>query len=273
MNKKTALIYATCQGRMIYDVLYQSDEFREQYNIVDVIHNYDLIKPGRSFLTWSSHLNDLKNADLFIYQPLGLQYGPNATDVILKYLKPSAHTCSIPYVLNRSFWPLVSSLTVDVSDDFEQINSNVIKNKIAIYELLFQGFTKNEIIDQYLNNKINFYYQDRFDADILQLQRKELDTTITVSQYILNNYKKYKLFDSSSHPTYKIIADMANQILKSIGLKEVDYNEEKCTYRPTLYMPMDATAIDFFNMNIEPNSDSQEFYVNLISQVIDKYQE
>jgi hypothetical protein len=275
MTTKIALIYATCQGSMLHNALQGSKEFTSEYTVVDAIHNYELIRNGRSFLTYSNCLENLKNADLFIYQPLGLEYGPNATDVILKHAKPSAKLITVPYVLNRSFWPVVPSASVDTSDDFEQLNFDVLKNKIAIYRLLHQGHTRQQIVDQYLQNQIDFEYDRRFSEDIARLEKKELTTTVKVSEFIKQNYQQYKLFDSPSHPAFITITHMANQILQSLNFEPMPLsltaNPDRC-YAPT-HLPVEHSAILNFKMNFDADSNGTDFYLNIINKLIDKYHE
>jgi hypothetical protein len=268
-QKKIALIYATCQGRMIYDVLMQSTQFTNEYQIVDVVQNYDLIRANRSFLTWSDHLANLKKADLFIHQPLGDEYGGNSTKSIQPFLKSSAKSITIPYILVKSFWPILVTTTIDSSDNFNQPLRSIVGNQKPITDLIDRGLTKNQIIQQYLNNQIDFLYKQRFDADIKYLKLKELITDIKVVDYIADNFTKTNLFDSTNHPTTDLVFHMGNQILSMLGFPAEQINNNNDYYRPSAKVPIDSTATKYFNLTFGQSNDI--FYIDAISDIFDKY--
>jgi hypothetical protein len=102
-----------------------------------------------------------------------------------------------------------------------------------ILNLKKQGFSLEKILDKYDKNEIDFNYQERFKKTINILKEKEKDTDVKVSQFIIDNYKKYKLFNYHNlidleitycnHPSNILITYYVNQILSLIGGKKYFY--------------------------------------------------
>lgn len=265
---KNVVIYATCQGRMLCDVFNASSQFSSQYRIIDQVQNYELIRTGRSFLTYLNHLENLKQADVFIYQPIADIYGDNATDVLKSYLKPDAVAISIPYVYNSSFWPIVPTSNIDVSDDWMVPMMSVIKNAEVIREL-YKTLSLDEILREFSQGNIDFQYIKRFNNDITILQEKENVTDVKAAQFILDNYKRMILFNGPSHPTYDVICHMGNQILRILGIDDVVEYVDQPWYYPSLEpLPFTKCAKQAFGFEFE--SQSEEFYFPLIRKMLSR---
>lgn len=272
MSRKTVLIYATCQGVMIRDCLLQSPEFHDRYVIIDQIHNYDLIRNRRSFLTYGGHLENLKVADLFIYQPLRDEFGDNATARLMGYCKPGAGTISIPYVWNSSFWPLIKSTPADISDRaLARPYRETFANSAVLKKLLNQGMTMADILAAYDAGKIDFDYTARFARNMRILSFKERHTDVKVVEYIMQNYKRLKLFSEPSHPSYHIMLHMANQILVALGLPPVQFdggNTERFYLSELGSRPYDASAKQALGFKFDADADAHSYYRKLIEEYL-----
>jgi len=269
---KTALIYATCQGRMIYDVLYASRQFSEQYIIVDHIHNYELIRTQRSFLTYSDYFVKLKNADLFIYQPLAETYGENATDTLKTHMKPGSQAISIPYLWNFSFWPMVVTSAPNISDNFRLVDTELIKNSSIIKKLLVDGWTESDILSAYDHGQIDFNYAERFRRNQNILRIKERGTDVKAVDFIEQNYKTKKLFNDVSHPSYELILHMGNQILNKLGFDPVETLDMDRCYMPTMRTPYDHSGKNAFNFEFPIDDNASEYFHNVIKKVVSQNQ-
>jgi hypothetical protein len=262
---KKVLIYATCQGVMLYGALGQSEQFLESYSLDSNIHNYELIRTDRKFLEYNNQAQELKEADLFIYQPLDDSYGHNATNHLLSYLKPDAIAISIPYVVNLSLWPLIIGGAADIGDDFHLAHLPTIKNHEVIDALVDQGLSVDDILDLYDRDQIDYKYQARHKATMQILKDKESITDITVSDFIEKNIEKIKLFNYPSHPTYPVIFHMANQILQRLGLDPIKCPKDTSDFwMPVNYLPYADTAQQVFKFKFDTDAESKQYYRNII---------
>jgi hypothetical protein len=266
--KKQVLIYATCQGTMLHSFLNSCEQFRQQFDIVDSIHNYELIRTNRNFLEQNNQSELIKSVDVFVYQPLDNSYGANATDFLLAQLKPGAIAISIPYVVNTSFWPVITAPTVDFDDNWHHPQT-ITKNSEVIDCLIEQHLGVQDILTLYNSRQINFDYTQRYQSTMNTLQKKEQNTTVKVHDYIEANHKKIKLFTYPSHPTYFIIAHMANQILQCLGLDAVNYiGDTDHLYHPPIHLPYVTSAQSAFGFEFELDSNGDDYYRGLISDYV-----
>jgi hypothetical protein len=86
------------------------------------------------------------------------------------------------------------------------------------------------------------------------LKNKEKNTDVKVCQFIIDNHKKYRLFNYHNlvdldisycnHPSNILIMHYVNQILSLIGEEKVEYNGPELLIETTLVSRYD---IDFYN--------------------------
>ena len=202
--------------------------------LVNHYHNYNYINNTTLDNTIQ---NLLENCDYFIYQPLSHVYPIYNTDNLIKYLKQTCIKISFPYIYCDAFTPLFNCIKYDfpINGEYSTISpaSIIFMNKEVVINLKERGKTIEEIINMYDNNLIDFNYESRFKNTISILEEKEKNTDIKVSNFIKNNYKKYKLFNydtnsdgsaNCNHPSNVLILEYVNQILNIMGFDSITYN-------------------------------------------------
>jgi hypothetical protein len=129
------------------------------------------------------------------------------------------------------------------------------------------GYSLDKLLDMYDNNEIHFELQSRFNESFEYLKVKEDKyCNCKISNFILTNYKKYKLFDTQNHPSGIIGSYISNEICKhlDITLMDIDFfsqqdsNIMSLQWPDSLYMKNEL-EIDY----IQDNSNS-EYYKNLL---------
>ncbi len=222
------LIFSNCQGGVMKDF------FPKTFEVVQY-HNFNYI--------FDSHLNSvieehLRSCDYFIYQPLSSVYPVYNTDNLKRYLKPSCKTISFPYIFNDAFTPIYKTPKHDIpiNGEYSTVDTYKIiyKNIEPIISLKRDlNLSLEQILDLYDKNKIDFKYQERFDNTIKILQEKEKLTDIKVCDFILDNYKKHKLFNyhtvttdttHCNHPSNYLLLHYMNQIFEIMGLEKINYD-------------------------------------------------
>jgi len=265
MKKLNCLLIGNCQNNGIMYYLSQSYEFNKTYEMKHYT-NWQLIKNNCEI-----PMNDIQNADLFIYHPLRIVHGCYSTDPSVEgsigsYVKNDAIKIAYPYIFSSAMWPLVQK-GKDINIWF---GGEVIEN------LLSKGLKRNDILDLYHKNKINWDYKNRFDKSIQILKQKETLTDIKVSNFIEENLSNKLLFLVPHHPTSLVFLYVTNQILKRLNMKELgediiktvnDRNIPDSTYdHPSEMHPLHESSIEEFNLNYgkEYLYDSKDFYLQRI---------
>jgi len=269
MNKLNVFIFATCQGGAIAKFLNESQEFRDKYNITDVVRNYQMIHNDEILI--DKYYTSLRDTDVFIYQPLDDRYGKNSTNYLKSLLKSTCITISIPYVYNFSLWPLVPALNGDVTDEWcnrDGYNS-VTKNIEIIDDLIKSGLSLNEILLKYDNNQIDFNYDERHDKTMKILKEKDKYTDIKVHDYIKENISKKRLFLYASHPTSYVFIHMTNQILNILGLENIgdEYPIDFVDLKSPIPIAFSTCSNNFFKFEFISKDEkfiANEFYRNII---------
>jgi Polysaccharide biosynthesis enzyme WcbI len=201
--RKICVIYANCQGRAINTFLQKHDLFNENYEN-HLFENYHVIENGLSL-----PFDLLKKADLFIYQPLKNKHGQYATDTIKNYLPAVCKKISFPYIYNDALWPLY--------EEDDKIGGEEI-----ILNLIEKGYSLKRIINMFCTEAIDFEFGRRFKKSMEILKQKEKVTDLKVSDYILKNISKEKIFLTENHQTSTFYIYCTNQILKHLGFSAMD---------------------------------------------------
>lgn len=200
-------VYGNCQSK---GIIYCLSKVLEA-NFIHII-NYEYIWENKNL-----PIDDIKNADVFIYQPTKAKHGIYSTDTDVKgnvcsHLKPSCIKIAFPYIYNYAFWPFVPE-----SDHFKGIE--------PIIKLKKGGHSLETITNMFLNEEIDFDYEKKFNKCISILREKEKLCDVKVSDFICANAQNIKLFLTQNHPTTHVYIHCTNQILKLLGIKKVIEND------------------------------------------------
>lgn len=205
------VIYANCQSKGIRVCL--DTVIKANYT---EIANYDYIQTKKDL-----PIDILRDADIFIYQPIDIKHGIYSTDPsiensICTYLSPNCTKISFPYIYNSAMWSIVSEQ--GIPENVNDISSTEkYKDVDAIKKLKSQGYSLDAIKTKFLNGEIDFEYQERFDKCMNILRQKESICDVKVVDFILKNIRNVKLFMTQNHPTTQVFIFCANQILSILN--------------------------------------------------------
>jgi hypothetical protein len=275
MIKLKALFIGNCQNGGLRDFLSYSKEFCSTFE-TKWYANWQLIE-SQSCIP----MKDVQEADLFVYQPLRPEHGCYSTDPTIEgsigyYVNDNCIKLTHPYVFSSSFWPIVQA--------GQGKNSNRWFGGEQIDKLLNMGIGKNEILNLFYTNQIDWEYGKRFEQSIQILQNKESITDIKISEFIVNNFKNQLLFLIPQHPTSAIFLNMTNQILEKLNMKKMDdtiiktVNDleiEDSTYNSKSKMfPLHESVINNFGLNFgkEYLEGSGNFYEQRLLTYLQNYQ-
>ena len=200
------------------------------------------------------------------------KYGKISTKNILKILKPKCKTISFPYIYNNSFYPVKGPLVI--KDSCRKKPCSVIfNNSEIITHLIDKKYTLNEILKLFLENKIDFNYQKRWDNTNNILQEKEEKCDVKIVDFIKQNFNKQRLFLLENHPTSVVFINVVNQILEIIKIPQINLSNYGINDAnlPGMSIPLDNSSKTFFNYEFDIDPNNFQYYKQLITNIYNFY--
>ena len=271
MEEKNVGIYANCQGTI--GLHFYLKKLFPQWNFYIMI-NYGYIKNMLKF-----NYSIINKLDIFIYQPLDIKHGVYSTSIdnkesVINFLNDNCIKISFPYIYNDAFWCLVpkewDSYAIPTDKEIHGININGCHNSEIILNLKNnQNKTLKEILILFINNLIDFKFEERFNNTIDIFKKKETLCNIKVVDFIINNYRKKNLFLTKNHPTSYIFEHMLKQILNILNIQKsldlFDFNNDNLCNLPGR-QPYSGHEISFFKYEFNVISNNN-YYINLINNI------
>jgi len=264
------VFYSNCQGnglKFFLEKVFKNSNFY-------IIKNYELIMYKRPLPK-----KILNSADILIYQPL-INKGIYSTDSdnMLSLLPKKCIKISFPYIYNDSLWILLQKNSDRVLFDKIYLNKdftqNEIINKESIEILKERGMSLNEVMVLYRKGKIDFKFEKRFNRSISILKEREQKCDIKVADFILENFKKHKLFLTHNHPTTCVFIHCVNQLLSILNndtcfnLFEYNNNVVKLPGTP---FPHTSYEKKFWNLSYNDDFQNDEIYIDIIKYIYHSY--
>ncbi|MDJ0590674.1 MAG: WcbI family polysaccharide biosynthesis putative acetyltransferase [Pleurocapsa sp. MO_226.B13] len=218
--KKVCIIYANCQNKLIAEYLNRSSHFNREY----LIHRFPVHRLIEQKSTIPEEL--LKQADLFIYQPVKDIHGDRSSQSILSKLSPDCQKISFPSLYFKGYFPQYCKNPANQIIKPNYPYGIIPPGDTNIIALLAKGKSVAQITE--ILSDPNFYSQEfllnNLDGTLQELARRESQLSIKVSSFIKENYQNYYLFHTQNHPTDIFGIYVVNQILKLLDLPRLTDN-------------------------------------------------
>ena len=272
-HKKIATFIGNCHNSGMKIFLQKSKQFLETYD-TRLHASWRLIREKKSV-----HVEDVKAADLFIFQPLRPVYGCYSTDPrvegsIGSLLKDSCISVSYPYTYYSALWPLCQAGAGE-----NQINRWF--GSEAIDGLRNCGMSDRGILNMYEKDKIDWLYESRHKETLEILRKKESITNIRISKFIEDNFRKKDLFLIPQHPSSLVFLEKANQVLEILGMDKItedtiigenDAELGDTTYQlPSNRFPIHASAVEYYGLEFVTSYHSPEYTKEFYKQRLIQY--
>lgn len=219
------VFYGNCQADALRLVLRQHVPERDMV----CVQNYHMIakqKPVNEKI--------LRDADVFIYQPIDSKHGKYSTDMtvdgnMISHLSDHCLKLSFPYVYNSGLWPLIAPRACDwfekdycdrKSDNLNDAHPKNWINMNVITDLKKTGATVDDVLDLYRNRGIDWKYESRFKGNISEMLKREKTTDLKAVKFIETNIRKEKMMVTHNHPTAAVFKHMADQVLNKLNIDE-----------------------------------------------------
>ncbi|MFP1130184.1 WcbI family polysaccharide biosynthesis putative acetyltransferase [Asticcacaulis sp. W401b] len=257
-------IYTNCQGGAFEKLL---PRLVDRDLSITFVENYKVIN-GDVALEVAQEA--AKSADIFIYQPLGVEHGPRSTergaeDTIGSLVSKRSLRVSMPYIYNDALWPL-----------FE--DGPKIRNEDVIIDLVKLGAEPADILEMYDQGKIDWRFDARFINTDRILREKEADLDIKVADVISQNLKLSPVMLTQNHPCSVVFSSVLTQFLSIAGWMKVSASDrlEEWTRVDTNIAelpgrwPTDRYAVQHYRFDYDAKIDewAHEFYRSLVQKVL-----
>lgn len=231
IDKKMVLVHGNCHTAIIKKYLESSDVFSKSYAIYPIpeIHRN---KEGR--------INDiiLKNCDILIHQDIqpNNQFGYFLSDeYICKRIKPGVKEIIIPnlFGIGQAFFPLQAEsnrMNNAPLANGQDINAYFPYKDSIIEKCVYEGKNAKEIIDILKSDTVleRDLVIDNFLFYMNKVKEREKNWDIKIYDFIMQNYRKEKLFYDIGHPSNALLKQISKGILQMIGIEDDNiYTEVK----------------------------------------------
>lgn len=220
-NKKMAIAYGNCHTEVITKYLEQNREFARAYGF----YPFPLIQRMKEF---SEYKDVLPYCKLFMHQSVRKQnkFGEEyASKSLINYLSPQCKIIAIPNLYNMPTCFFPQQIIDDKRDGYIfQFTSGRDEN---IKKWLDEGKTENDIKQYMVNGGVYDKEKilDMWELFLNKLYIRENEWDIKISDYILRNYKRKKLFYERIHIADVLVKEIATRILKHMGVDDLFFSE------------------------------------------------
>lgn len=262
-RKKIVAINMNCYGITLHEYLNESTFFNTHYCIIPTpqIHMNN---------AKSIDENLIRNCDIYIHQDIRASntYGYKLSDeYILPKLKPSCRSITVPNLVGM-FKFLYPQHGAPIAFN----SKHILYRNHVIEEALSKGLRNTRDIKTYHEE----YKCDStalnaaFSHAIKQLQSREKNWDIKLSEYIIKNFQTLPLFADGNHPSKYLYHYIYEQIAIILGLPDYPSHLEHCPY--SLPMPMLESIAKHFNLQYTKETDKlNSFFTNKPLSTLSEY--
>ncbi len=216
-GKKICAIFANCQGAYIKALLNSHKEFSNDFQVLYFVNYKKEVVPQEI----------LKKTEIIIYQPLKEKWGEYSENYLLENVFQNSFKIRVSYLTFPIYWPFFCHDPRNVSNEDYPFGQFPYGDKF-ILDLLRKGEKKDKIFEMIKSREILTKIDLRkVIEDYINFQ-KELESRREqkLLDFIISNYKKYKLFESYNHPSEILALYQVNDILSILGYRSLK-DEEK----------------------------------------------
>lgn len=219
-DKKIVFIHGNCHCRVIKKYLQSSDIFSKNYMFGDWPFIFEFDEEGLDE-------QKLKACDVFIHQDIQRNNSKGycfSDEYILPKLKKDCIEICIPNLYDFPKAMFFSQSKINPrggkigrrDNPFSYAEEAIDK---AISENIFE---ETEILDM-LQGDFEDYgvIQNQWKSDLLKWRIREEGWDIAIIDFIEENYQKKQLFYDIGHPSNHLLKEMANRILRLLGIDEL----------------------------------------------------
>lgn len=205
-GREIMLFYTACNGRQIRDYIrtYRPEVY-DRYYLVQ-IYTHSLAVSG----IWRNELGGdvlppiipalFDAASVLIYNPVGANYKQYSDQNVLRYLNKSATALSYSGPHHGCWWVICP-----------------LFGEECVYWYFDKGFTTSQIWAKLNDGTFEPEFEKRFNLQMEWLKGHESGTDAGAYQFTLDHYRDCKLWMTLNHPSYNLVAHIADHLLQKLG--------------------------------------------------------
>jgi hypothetical protein len=265
--KQFCYLYGNCQTKILNCILSDHPIFKDKY----IFHNFYV---GDSISTLD--IDILSKTQLFIYQYVK-SHKLNNTDapnldrtmytveyIIQNYLPKTCITISFPSIYFNVYWPNVSIIHSESENkpEYLRLQSNVCK--LIENTNLPEDEILKAINDPYLIADEDIETSYIYCCESLQKRERDNKIDIPISEYLIENFKQFQLFNIFNHPTIYVFNYLTKKICERLQVPYNNYVLDDQKYiincNMAYRMPVLPCIMRYFNVN-ESQFNAPPFYI------------
>jgi hypothetical protein len=243
------IFIGTCQVVAISNTLKTNKHFRDTYIVDRIYQVHTTTVEEIDFLMETK----IKNTDLIICQPISSDYknGKYSTKRLMKNKPDKCQLILIPFAYFDGYFPHICYMNDMNGNKIEKNNisyhdKNILNYIVNVVDFKkigsseYIGKTHNEcyhvnVINKLLTSQDYYSSEDCIrlaDESISNLKMRESfpydynkPVDIIISDYIKDNYKKYRLFNTMNHPSNILLNEMCKRILLKLGYQDLEFDK------------------------------------------------
>lgn len=214
--------YSNCQGGGVWHFL-KKTPISDDYDLVQV-NNWQVIlgEQPRSLL-----YDSIKKAEVLLYQPTGEflctdgQKIPSSDELISDLLSKEAMRISYSYQYSTGFFPILK-----VANGFDGfVTGECVKELLRRRPPDWPVGNEDYPLRRYDVDDLCYDCALRFAECLAEQSRREAECTIGMTDFILANFQKQRLFLTQNHPTSALYAELARRIAWHIDPTDGDLDQ------------------------------------------------
>jgi len=221
------VIAANCQATALASILknVKNSNGANAFNVTFCKPVYELVQDECEFF-----LDCLAQADVLLYQPH--KGGPKTpkwrTSDYWVETTTAKHCISFASLYFAGYNPELCYLR---KPNGLHLNEGLVDyHDKRIVKLFLAGYSAEQIaekVNQLQPQKIDVEENLQSTFEEMVTRESELNLLIKVSDFIKDNYKKYRLFYTYNHPANEVLYEVVRQLITLLGLKDVVINKAK----------------------------------------------
>ena len=267
-RKKIACVFGYCQSRPLRELMSRHKPFADDYYIIKMPFVQDVNQKIRAD-GFDETL--LKKLDVLVTMNVSREnkYSEKvSTEYMTSKLAKKCRVVKIPNCYFTAYFPQAYSRNIRETQPFLKttVNDRLTERDCYAEESLQTGCELSHPTAQEINSNL--------ERTVTELIERERLCDVRMSDYILENYKKRRLFYSRSHPSNEVLEEHAKRILTYMGYPCKDIDSKgvyRIDYRKEFIYPetYDVLGLEFrddsyINRHVSPETFDEELYISML---------
>lgn len=255
-TKPILLFYTSCHAeQMITHLKFYRPDLLEKFQWMILYTHRLLLHRGKFNLDLIHAI--FSKADTIITNPMNPRFEELSTIPLLKYA--TGHVAKFVPPSVAAFWPVIEYF-----------------GEQPVAKAMVKGDSLEKIQSDFSSGKLDCCFEERYGHQLQRLRMREEDCDAKLSSFIEAHLQSHKLFFTTNHPTFTVIAQLMESCLSKLGYEwkidplSVPMNAANFTH----HFPETAYEWGYYNFNYPirwpEDRGGSKFYLDAIELIYKK---